>query len=1091
VSRTLRVLTPEGGIEYLSGVTGLTTREAYPGGQMTASFTIPGDRRFPEFSRLTVSKGPVILFDGQIRDRGLTTGQGGKTTQVTAYGHNVLLTDKPYGPRIFADTRIDKWQLYTAINAPMPTTDHAPDKFGSKQDNRSFRLFAKPGAVFRSLDHEHFFYALPKVGGVYVPESIDQITFDYAASFPTGSWALVAWFWDGTQVGVKQIWPRIAGLFAQEGDPEPPPTTGTVTRVAGQKTLAGTATSFTDDLIGKVIAVASPALTLTGTVNKVAAQGGLEGAGTAFSSQVQVNDLIEVGGEIRRVNGVPSNTHLSVDAAWASSGTGLTAYRQQTEEHRRVVSVASATSLTVDEAWLLSATGQSFWLVTQPGLVTSSQMGLPGGCKAAGFALQARASQASWPGFADDGEGKSAIHDLEYAGEWRPDFNDGAVNGGAPTKYWHNRGGMMTADTASLVALDKSGQSFYPDGATRAGGAARLRFTGGKIEWYAQRWGNFGATEAILWSGATAVRSWMTGGDEAPIDLYLSLPLTGTVAKVPWPASGATLSEDLDTSETAVDVSNGALFSLNQIIRIDDEQMVIGGIAGNTLTVTRGYNGATISTHTNGTGITYDNGLNVVGTGTQFLSEIQVGDSITIPGGGDDESRRVTAVLTDELLTVHARFGNTAPTETATRRGWQRKVLDSDFRSSGATLSETLDKVETGIDVSNGAAFVVGQTILIDAERMFVSAIASNTLTVTRGITGTTAATHASGAAISLFNPIIGQFGTYVLTLRNLGTSPSGPPLTDVSKYYTNIDYFKVGVESMKPFSEGDIYAEISDVRITTDATASPDDLTAETVARDIVAAYSGADIGLSPSTLYINQGGADLPVTDHLAFDDPITAIDALEEVIALGTTDDRPLGWEVRGPYLHLKTYPTTAADGWYEVSPDEVELTQDESIQQDFALAVAPTYKDQNGAQQIGPDVESTRVRSNARTRRIILPTDAKSAADAAEIAATYVRTHDRPSQRTRLARVRGYVRDQGGALVPVEDIRAGRMLRLTGFNETPYFNSTDRRSGRDALIVEVEIDHEAGTATLALGAPPPELDLMLARLERNANRERIRA
>lgn len=61
-----------------------------------------------------------------------------------------------------------------------------------------------------------------------------------------------------------------------------------------------------------------------------------------------------------------------------------------------------------------------------------------------------------------------------------------------------------------------------------------------------------------------------------------------------------------------------------------------------------------------------------------------------------------------------------------------------------ATLNEDLDSSEVGVDVAagTGALFEVGQTILIDAEQMYISAIATDTLTVTRGVNGTTAAAH-------------------------------------------------------------------------------------------------------------------------------------------------------------------------------------------------------------------------------------------------------------------------------------------------------------------------------------------------------------
>lgn len=68
--------------------------------------------------------------------------------------------------------------------------------------------------------------------------------------------------------------------------------------------------------------------------------------------------------------------------------------------------------------------------------------------------------------------------------------------------------------------------------------------------------------------------------------------------------------------------------------------------------------------------------------------------------------------------------------------------------TSPATLAEVLDLTETGVDVTDGTQFSPGEVIAVDSERMEIASIATNTLTVERGVNGTTAATHAIGAAI-------------------------------------------------------------------------------------------------------------------------------------------------------------------------------------------------------------------------------------------------------------------------------------------------------------------------------------------------------
>lgn len=68
-----------------------------------------------------------------------------------------------------------------------------------------------------------------------------------------------------------------------------------------------------------------------------------------------------------------------------------------------------------------------------------------------------------------------------------------------------------------------------------------------------------------------------------------------------------------------------------------------------------------------------------------------------------------------------------------------------------AELGEDLDASETGIDLASSAQaswFAAGDVITVDSEQMLVSGVSGATLTVTRGYNGTTAATHASGAAV-------------------------------------------------------------------------------------------------------------------------------------------------------------------------------------------------------------------------------------------------------------------------------------------------------------------------------------------------------
>lgn len=91
--------------------------------------------------------------------------------------------------------------------------------------------------------------------------------------------------------------------------------------------------------------------------------------------------------------------------------------------------------------------------------------------------------------------------------------------------------------------------------------------------------------------------------------------------EVPLPR--ATLNEALDTSETGIDLlsGEGVKFAVGDAIRIDDEVMLITGITGDTLTVTRGS-----ASETNTTAATHASGAEVLGIGT-VLIEGAIGSS--------------------------------------------------------------------------------------------------------------------------------------------------------------------------------------------------------------------------------------------------------------------------------------------------------------------------------------------------------------------------------------------------------------------------------------------------------------------------------
>ena len=83
--------------------------------------------------------------------------------------------------------------------------------------------------------------------------------------------------------------------------------------------------------------------------------------------------------------------------------------------------------------------------------------------------------------------------------------------------------------------------------------------------------------------------------------------------------------------------------------------------------------------------------------------------------------------------------------------GWGAGVWNGvDTNELTTTLAEELDASETAIDVTSASGMATTDVISVAGELMIITNISSNTLTVTRGHGGTTAAVHANGELLRL-----------------------------------------------------------------------------------------------------------------------------------------------------------------------------------------------------------------------------------------------------------------------------------------------------------------------------------------------------
>ena len=128
---------------------------------------------------------------------------------------------------------------------------------------------------------------------------------------------------------------------------------------------------------------------------------------------------------------------------------------------------------------------------------------------------------------------------------------------------------------------------------------------------------------------------------------------------------------------------------------------------------------------------------------TDYLEEPANAD----PTGGHDSSRPLTRVVVDTDAGTKTAWPTGRQTvQIAGQWGYWRRL-----RTATDTLNEALDATETGVDVSTRTDVETGHTISIDSEQMYVQSYSTNTLTVARGVNGTTAASHSTGAAISIY----------------------------------------------------------------------------------------------------------------------------------------------------------------------------------------------------------------------------------------------------------------------------------------------------------------------------------------------------
>jgi len=147
--------------------------------------------------------------------------------------------------------------------------------------------------------------------------------------------------------------------------------------------------------------------------------------------------------------------------------------------------------------------------------------------------------------------------------------------------------------------------------------------------------------------------------------------------------------------------------------------------------------------------------------------------------------------------------------------------LNAAFDEHSTLVATTLDgaitsTTATSVPVASSTPLRADQQILVDSEKMTISSISSNTLTVSRGAGGTTAATHSDGASVLLF-PVVdtedkkqgtgsnkfiipAAAGTNQIVTESIGSK-------DISKY----DYLEGWIKSTVDTASGNLQILLDD----------------------------------------------------------------------------------------------------------------------------------------------------------------------------------------------------------------------------------------------------------------------------------------
>ncbi len=237
--------------------------------------------------------------------------------------------------------------------------------------------------------------------------------------------------------------------------------------------------------------------------------------------------------------------------------------------------------------------------------------------------------------------------------------------------------------------------------------------------------------------------------------------LTGGVSS---PLNGAISDAPAAGTRQDITVDTGSSFSIGDVILAEEEEMSVYGISSNTLSVTRGVNGTATATHADDTSIDLRERFN---TNPNAKATLKLNGTGSFGDGGSIDIKELSEGAfpgyhgnshTLSFENVHSRIALQDPTNAS-------GVVDNPIHISSAGLSFQIPatastqinmagnlgnnaSTDTSVVVDDASVFAVNSIITIDSEKMKISGISSNTLTVTRAQHGTSVASHNDNAYV-------------------------------------------------------------------------------------------------------------------------------------------------------------------------------------------------------------------------------------------------------------------------------------------------------------------------------------------------------